>query len=162
MTNADDPHRDARAASSGTGAAPAVWADMVPELLVTDLAASLRFWIGLLGFEIAYDRPAVGFAYLQRGPLQIMLCQRNGVWETGDMRPPLGQGVNFQMTVPAISPILDALEEAAWPLYEAPSEGWYRVGPVEEGQREFLVQDPDGYLLRFAEILGARPPLTKL
>lgn len=135
---------------------------MVPELLVSDLSASLRFWIDLLGFEIAYDRPAARFAYLQRGPLQIMLCQRNGAWETGDMQPPLGQGVNFQMTVPGLAPILDALISAGWPLYESPSEGWYRVGDIEDGQREFLVQDPDGYLLRFAESLGARTPLTKL
>ena len=39
-------------------------AKLVPELLVIDLAASLRFWCELLGFMIAYDRPEEGFAYL--------------------------------------------------------------------------------------------------
>jgi hypothetical protein len=38
-----------------------------------------------------------------------------------------------------------------------PVEGWYRTGGVETGQRQFLVQDPDGYLLRLAEVLGERP-----
>ena len=34
---------------------------------------------------------------------------------------------------------------------------WYQVSASdEEGQREFLIQDPDGYLLRFAEYLGRR------
>jgi len=36
-------------------------------------------------------------------------------------------------------------------------ESWYEVGSdKEEGQIEFLVQDPDGYLLRFIEPLGER------
>ena len=43
-------------------------------------------------------------------------------------------------------------------LFEAPREAWYRTGPVEGGQREFLVQDPDGYLVRLAEDLGHRQP----
>jgi catechol 2,3-dioxygenase-like lactoylglutathione lyase family enzyme len=34
----------------------------VPELLITDLAASLNFWVTLCGFEILYDRPKEGFA----------------------------------------------------------------------------------------------------
>jgi hypothetical protein len=34
---------------------------------------------------------------------------------------------------------------------------WYAISEhFEEGQREFLVQDPDGYLMRFAQYLGRR------
>jgi hypothetical protein len=62
------------------------------------------------------------------------------------------------MTVDRIEPILNALEDAGWPLYEQPNEVWYRVGEEELGQREFLVQDPDGYLMRFAERIGIRSP----
>ena len=149
----------ARAAAAGSGARPpGGFAPLVPEFAVTDLAASLRFWCGPLGFTVAYDRPAAGFAYLHRGQLQVMLCQRNGCWETGEMEYPLGRGMNMQMTVPRLAPILDALDALGWPLFEAPSEAWYRTGDVEGGQREFLVQDPDGYLLRFAEDLGTRDP----
>jgi hypothetical protein len=32
----------------------------------------------------------------------------------------------------------------------------YRVGDKETGNKQFLVQDPDGYLLRFFEDLGLR------
>ncbi|MNJ79105.1 hypothetical protein D3C77_770230 [compost metagenome] len=35
-------------------------------------------------------------------------------------------------------------------------ERWYRQGGMLVGQRNFLVQDPDGYLLRFAEDLGMK------
>lgn len=146
-----------RAASAGTGALPAGgFAAMVPELDVTDIQASLDFWCGPLGFTVAYDRPAAGFAYLQRGPVQVMLCQCNGNWDTAELARPFGRGINFQMMVDALDPILDALKALGWPLFRQPAEAWYRAGAVEAGQREFLVQDPDGYLLRFAESLGTR------
>ena len=149
----------ARAASHSTGSAPRDgWAAVVPELSVTDIRKSLLFWCDLLGFEVAYDRPDARFFYLVRGRLQVMLCERNGRWEVAEMQRPFGRGINLQMEVDRIEPILKALNDAQWPLYAQPSEAWYRVGDEEHGQREFLVQDPDGYLMRFAEGLGTRPP----
>jgi catechol 2,3-dioxygenase-like lactoylglutathione lyase family enzyme len=154
------PDPVARAASPGTGSAPKDgWATLVPELAVSDIQASLAFWCGLLGFDVAYDRPSARFAYLVRGRLQVMLCERNGRWESAEMQRPFGRGINLQMTVDGIAPILAALDTAGWALYEQPNEAWYRVGDYESGQREFLVQDPDGYILRFAEDLGTRPPM---
>ncbi len=151
----------ARAASVSSGAAPASgFAALVPELGVADITASLRFWCGPLGFQVAYDRPAARFAYLTRGPLQVMLCQLNGSWETAALERPFGRGMNLQMAVSKAAPLLAALESAGWPLFEVPAEAWYRVGENETGQLEFLVQDPDGYLLRFAEPLGMRPAAT--
>ena len=149
----------ARAAAHSTGSAPKDgWAAVVPELSVTDIRKSLSFWCDLLGFKVAYDRPDARFAYLVRGHLQVMLCERNGRWEVAEMQHPFGRGINLQMAVDRIEPILNALSDAQWPLYAQPSEAWYRVGDEEHGQREFLVQDPDGYLMRFAEGLGIRSP----
>ncbi|WP_083638154.1 bleomycin resistance protein [Caballeronia sordidicola] len=147
-----------RGTSRGTGAVPTAGInELVPELDVSDLQASLSFWCGLLGFEVAYDRPAARFAYLVRGHIQIMLCERNGNWEVGELIPPFGRGVNFQMTVIALAPIVTALRVANWPLFRQENDAWYRTGDRERGQREFLVQDPDGYLLRFAQEIGTRP-----
>lgn len=149
----------ARAASDSTGAAPRDgFADLVPELGVSNIQASLSFWRDLLGFDIAYDRPDARFAYLVRGRLQVMLCELNGRWETAEIQLPFGRGVNFQMVVDRIDPMLRTLDDAKWPLYEPPNEAWYRVGDQEVGQREFLVQDPDGYLVRLVERLGIRTP----
>jgi hypothetical protein len=92
--------------------------------------------------------------------LQVMLCELNGRWETAEMQRPFERGINFQMVVDRIDPMLKALGDARWPLYEQPNEAWYRVGDLECGQREFLVQDPDGYLMRFVERLGARASVT--
>ena len=149
----------ARATSHSRGAMPkGGFGAFVPELDVSELAASLGFWCDLLGFGIAYDRPAARFACLARGPIQVMLCERNGNSDVGELSRPFGRGVNFQMMVGVLAPILDALEAAHWPLFRQPSEAWYRAGHRERGQREFLVQDPDGYLLRFAQDIGMRAP----
>ena len=130
---------------------------LVPELDVTDIAASVAFWCGPLGFEIAYDRPAAKFAYLQREGAQVMLCQINGNWDVGSLSRPFGRGINLQLKTRSLAPILAALAELGWPLFREPYEAWYRTGAdCEGGSREFLVQDPDGYLLRFAEDIGER------
>jgi catechol 2,3-dioxygenase-like lactoylglutathione lyase family enzyme len=136
---------------------PAQWAALVPELNVTDLARSLAFWVGLCGFRVAYGRPEEGFAYLERERLQVMLeTIAPDSWTTAPLEPPLGRGLNLQMEVSRLAPIADALAAAAWPLFRPPEERWYRVGDREHGQRQLLVQDPDGYLLRFCEVLGER------
>ncbi|HTR67856.1 MAG TPA: VOC family protein [Terriglobales bacterium] len=136
------------------------WAQLVPELLVVDLAKSLSFWRDLIGFSVAYDRPEDQFAYLDLGGAQIMLEQRNPSiqqWVAGPLEAPLGRGVNFQIEVPALQPILDRLAIVSWPLFMEPEEAWYRSDEIENGQRQFVVMDPDGYLLRLAEDLGERP-----
>ena len=87
-----------------------------------------------------------------------MLCERNGNWDVGELVPPFGRGINLQMMVDALEPILDVLDAVGWPLFREPNLAWYRAGDQESGQTEFLVQDPDGYLLRFAQDLGMRAP----
>jgi hypothetical protein len=73
------------------------------------------------------------------------------------MEIPFGRGVNFQVNVPAIEPILAALARAGWPLFMQPEQKWYRTGEFETGVHQFLVQDPDGYLVRFSAYIGERP-----
>jgi catechol 2,3-dioxygenase-like lactoylglutathione lyase family enzyme len=132
------------------------FAPLVPELHVNDLEKSLEFWRDLCGFQIAYERREERFVYLQSQGVQIMLCQRHGRYETGNMQSPLGQGAMFQIYLQSIEPVLSALREAQWPLYEEPRDAWYRAGDRYNGLRQFLVQDPDGYLILFAHSLGAR------
>lgn len=133
---------------------------LVPELLVSDTSRSIEFWCGLCGFEIAYQRPEEGFAYITLGSAHIMLEQR-GVgrnWITAPLENPLGRGINFQISVVSVDPILAALRDCAYPVFMQPETKWYRVGELDEaGVRQFLVTDPDGYLIRFQESLGRRP-----
>lgn len=141
-----------RNASASEGNRPVGgFAALVPELNVTDLDVSLQFWCELLGFDIAYTRPAARFAYLQRETIQVMLCQINGEWMTGRLEAPFGRGINFQLTISNLDPVVTALEQHGWPLFRPVQEKAYQVGDRLSRSREFLVQDPDGYLIRFAQ-----------
>ncbi len=83
-----------------TGAPPKAWAMGMPEFLVTDLAESLGFWTGPMGFRIAYSRPEQQFVYLEHPDgAQMMMYPRDGDWEVGPMERPFGRGVVFQVYV---------------------------------------------------------------
>ncbi|MBF4623220.1 VOC family protein [Clavibacter sp. VKM Ac-2872] len=133
--------------------------DLVPELLVTDLAASLAFWRDLCGFQVRYDRPDEGFAYIARGGAHLMLEQTGIIrnWVTGPLERPFGRGINFQIAVEDADVLAEALAAAGVALFLEPETTWYRIDDEETGVRQFLVQDPDGYLVRFQSSIGQRP-----
>jgi catechol 2,3-dioxygenase-like lactoylglutathione lyase family enzyme len=126
---------------------------------VTDLATSQRFWCDLLGFTVKYARLNEGFAYLVLGEAHLMRDQAGAgrTWITAALEAPLGRGVNFQLAVPDLEPVLGRLNAAGWPLFSGLEERWYRTAARETRVRQFLVQDPDGYLVRPQETLGSRP-----
>jgi catechol 2,3-dioxygenase-like lactoylglutathione lyase family enzyme len=134
------------------------FAGLVPELIVEDIDASLRFWCDALGFAIAYRRPEERFVYLERPEgAQIMLCERSGKWETGLLEKPYGRGVMFQIFIATIGPVVEKLTERGVPILAGPREIWRRWGDREGGKREVFVSDPDGYLIMLAEDIGERP-----
>ncbi|KWN14534.1 bleomycin resistance protein [Burkholderia ubonensis] len=134
------------------------WAALVPELVCSDLAGSVRFYRDVLGFRIRFERPEDGFAYLEIGRAQLMLEQQSPEsWLTGPMEPPFGRGINLQIEIDSIGPIHDRILSAGVALFVEPRTSWYRQDDIEHGQIEMLVQDPDGYLLRLVEILPERP-----
>ena len=132
---------------------------LVPELAVTDYEASKRFWCDLIGFSLRYERAEEGFGYLVLGNAHLMLDQINQgrTWATGTLEAPLGRGINFEVQVENLDPALQRIMSAGWPIFVEPEEKWYRAGDIEIGVRQFLVQDPDGYLLRLQQEIGERP-----
>lgn len=134
---------------------------LVPEFAVSDWQRSRAFYCDLLGFDCLYDRPEEGFAYLALGDAHLMIDQI-GVGRTFDnghapWEPPFGRGLNLQIEVEDVDRLLAALAAAGWPLFLPLEEKWYRQGAGETGNRQFVVADPDGYLLRFYQDLGIRP-----
>ena len=75
-------------------------------------------------------------------------------WATAPREKPYGRGINLQIEVDALDPILSRVREAGIALFRPVEEAWYRSGDTYGGNRQFLVQDPDGYLLRIFEDLG--------
>ncbi|SGZ04032.1 Glyoxalase family protein [Moritella viscosa] len=134
------------------------WNPMVPELLVTDFDKSLAFYTQVLGFSIRIKRDKPDFVYLEQGPIQIMLEQINETaWVTGELVAPLGRGINLQIELPDLAPLIGRLEQYQVSYYRELKETWYDIGSKISGEREFLIQDPDGYLLRFTQHLGEKP-----
>ncbi len=132
---------------------------LVPELLVSDLDRSVRFWCDLCGFTVSYSRPEERFAYITFGSAHAML-EEVGVgrnWLSGPLAPPLGRGINLQIGVPDAAAIATGIEANNVVLFMRPETKWYRIDADEEaGAVQFVVADPDGYLLRFQSSLGHR------
>ena len=133
---------------------------LVPELHCSDLDKSLAFYVGLLGFRILYDRPEDRFAYLDRSGAELMLeefAPGARMQAKAPFEQPYGRGINFQIQVENAAALHAAVIAAGLPIFLPMEERWYRRDNTEIGTRQFIVQDPDGYLLRLHHDLGIRP-----
>jgi catechol 2,3-dioxygenase-like lactoylglutathione lyase family enzyme len=84
---------------------------LVPELYVSDLSASLAFYVDVLGFRVEYERSEEKFAALSLGAAHLMLEEapslhratpaefRQGQWRTADLEKPFGRGLNLEIEV---------------------------------------------------------------
>lgn len=132
---------------------------VVPELDVSDLNDSLCFYIEVLGFECRVECPEERFAYLTRGPVHLMLEQADGPGRRFRIAPlerPFGRGINLQIKIPDVDLLYHKILKANLAVYLPLEERWYRQNDKEAGNRQFVVTDPDGYLLRFFSDLGTR------
>ena len=129
---------------------------LIPELSVGDFDKSLHFYKQLIGFKVEYERIESKFAFLSLRDSQIMIEQINGNWETGELNYPFGRGINFQIEVENVDELYDRLKNNNYPIKIEMQENWYRANKKLFGNKEFLVMDPDGYLLRFAQSIGER------
>lgn len=129
----------------------------IPELSVTNLENSLKFY-KTIGFKIEYDRPENKFVFISLGKIQFMLQEisNNDKWNVMELTYPFGNGINFQLEVDNVNEIYKELKENNYNITFEIEENWYRQGNRLLGNKEFLIQDPDGYLLRFFEDLGEK------
>jgi len=123
---------------------------LIPELTVTNIEKSRIFYENL-GFKIMYERKEDKFIFLELNQNQIMIQEDNDVWETGPLEYPFGRGINISMEVKDVERIKQNLLKINYPLYQDIKESIYKVNEKEYIDKEFLVQDPDGYLLRFTQ-----------
>lgn len=134
------------------------WQKMVPELMVSDFARSLEFYTDILGFTVLYARHDPEFVYLEQEDLQFMLLEYESTgWLDSPLERPYGQGINLQMELTDIGPIYNRVVAAGVTLRRDLKDAWRETGDVLTGSREFWLQDPDGYLLRFCQPLGDKP-----
>jgi len=137
---------------------------LTPELCCTDIKISLRFYTQILGFSIQYQREEEGFAMLERQGSRIMLDEirkdsvsgTDRTWIAATLEIPFGRGINLQMETNNVDDLYERVVKAGAKIFLPIEEKWYRANDSELGNRQFIVLDPDGYMLRFAQNLGTR------
>jgi catechol 2,3-dioxygenase-like lactoylglutathione lyase family enzyme len=136
---------------------------LIPEFSVSDFRKSLHFYTDVLGFKIQYERNEDQFAFLCLGECQIMIEAQNENWKIAELEHPYGRGINFQIEIKDIEDLYSKIIGQGYPIHFGIEEKWYRVNEEMLGVKQFLILDPDGYLLRFAEDLGSNlnPPAVE-
>ena len=133
------------------------WNKIIPELSVTNLENSLNFY-KTAGFKVEYERPENKFAFISLGEIQFMLQELSpdDKWDVGPLKYPFGNGINFQLEISNLNKVYKNLKDSNYKITFDIEENWYRQDDKLLGNKEFLIQDPDGYLLRFFEDLGEK------
>lgn len=132
---------------------------LVPVLYCSSFIDSVRFYTDTLGFSIIYERPESKFCFLARDGAQLMLEEvgADKQWHTADLQRPFGRGVNMQFMTTRVSELFEKLLGTGQDFFAPLEEKQYQRKEDIVLCRQFVVQDPDGYLLRFSEHLGTRP-----
>ena len=122
---------------------------MIPELSVFDIERTKKFYREL-GFKIGYERTEDKFVFMSFQDSQFMFEQiHDDGWNIGELVYPLGRGINFSIAVDDIEELYKLVNHLNIELYRELTRNKYQVNGIEEMQIEFLIQDPNGYLLRF-------------
>lgn len=122
---------------------------MIPELSVFDIEQTKRFYNDL-GFKIEYERPEEKFVFMSFQDSQFMFEQiHDNGWNIDELIYPLGRGINFSIAVDDIEGLYKLVKTLNLEIYRDLNRSIYQVNGTEETQTEFLIQDPNGYLLRF-------------
>lgn len=124
---------------------------LIPELSVTDINKSKDFYTKVLGFKIEYERPEDKFAFLSLGEAQLMIEEINNNWNVGDLKYPFGNGINFQIDIEDIEGFVSNVKTQNVPLFKDIFISSYQCDGICYEEKEVLIQDPDGYLLRFSQ-----------
>lgn len=121
---------------------------LISELSVSNIEISKKFYKDL-GFKIVYERLESKFCFMQFENNQIMLEEKNDNWNVAKMEYPYGNGMNISMTVENVDYLYKTLKDKQVKIFLDLEINEYRVNNKIFQDKEFLLQDPDGYLLRF-------------
>jgi uncharacterized glyoxalase superfamily protein PhnB len=121
---------------------------LTPNLLVTSVERSLAYYVNILGFERGMTVPDASpfvFASVTGGPVEIFFNDAAGAVQEypGFAGKPIGATGTLFIEVKGV----DALHDRLKPAVKV-------VMPIETkfyGMREFAIEDPDGYVITFAE-----------
>ena len=123
---------------------------LIPELSVSNIDDSKKFYTEL-GFEIKYEREEDKFCFLELDGNQLMIEEVNNNWNVGELEYPFGRGINISMTVKNVDVLYEEVIRNKIKIFRKMQVDRYRVDNHYVEDKQFLLQDPDGYLLRFTK-----------
>ena len=121
---------------------------LIPELSVSNIDLSRKFYEDL-GFKCMYERKENKFCFLKLDNNQLMIEEINNNWNVGELKYPYGRGINISMEVRNIDLIYKKVLNNEIKVFKEMETIKYRVNDEYVEDKQFLIQDPDGYLLRF-------------
>jgi uncharacterized glyoxalase superfamily protein PhnB len=127
---------------------------LTPELYCSNIKTSLSFYIEILGFNIQYQRKEDKFAMIERQGARIMLeeiDEKNRTWLAGKLEAPFGRGMNLEIKTNKIDALYEHAQKAGASIFLPIEEKRYRAHDFLLVNLQFVVLDPDGYMLRFSE-----------
>jgi catechol 2,3-dioxygenase-like lactoylglutathione lyase family enzyme len=121
---------------------------LTPNLLVADVSRSLTFYTDVLGFTRGMSVPEAEpfvFASVTSGTVEIFFNEARAALEEYPALGgrPLGATATMFIEVEQIEKLCAAIESKVQILVPLHTQ-WY-------GVKEFVIADPDGYLITFAE-----------
>ncbi|GAP03027.1 hypothetical protein FPFC_040170 [Fructobacillus pseudoficulneus] len=124
----------------------------IPELPVFNLEQSKQFYLDVLKFKVEYERLEEHFVFLSKDGNQVMLEEiHDSGWNTAELTYPLGRGINLSFEISAIDSFYQEIVSKEVPLFREITISRYEGADGLIVQKEFLIQDPNGYLLRFTD-----------
>ncbi|MDK2584576.1 VOC family protein [Romboutsia sedimentorum] len=123
---------------------------LIPELTVFNIEQTRDFYLNILGFKLEYERIEDSFIFISFENSQFMFEQlHDDGWNIDELKYPLGRGINFSIKVKDIDSLYYKVTSHNVTLFRELMTSNYKQGNKIIEQKEFLLQDPNGYLLRF-------------
>ena len=108
-----------------------IFNSLIPELTVTDLERTKKFYVDILNFTIEYERPEDYFVFLSLENNQMMFEQINNNWNTGILEYPFGRGMNFEMTISNVDAMYKHILESGITPFREIRISHYRIGAIK-------------------------------
>jgi uncharacterized glyoxalase superfamily protein PhnB len=124
---------------------------LTPNLLVASVERSLAFYTGTLGFTRGMtvpDQSPFVFASVSAGPVEIFLNDAAAAAKEypAFAEKPIGATGTLFIEMQGVDALHDGLKGSAKIVMPLVTQFY--------GMREFAIEDPDGYIITFAERVG--------
>ena len=124
---------------------------LTPNLVVSNVEASLKFYREILGLEEAMavpDESPYIFAAVSNGTVEIFFNdQKTVAAEYPTLAATLGASLTLYMEVASLQDVLDRVQKAGARISMPVTDQFY-------GMKEFAFEDGDGYTVTIAQKLG--------